>query len=265
MHKILYSAKEEIHEKVSNDNFILHSHNEYEIYMFLKGDSSYIVEGNSYTLNQGDMIIMRKNEMHRVFHNSPKKYHRFVLMLSPDFFKEKNCSKYEAVFLSRPQKYGSKINADIVHSSGLYDAILRYKKYSENYTLTNTPIIDSAITEIVYLLNNISLFEYADISKSPIGEIISYINARFTSDISLDELSNNFFISKYYLCHIFKKHTGLTVLNYIKQKRLTYAKELYNCGKTLTEAAMLAGFKDYSSFYRAHLSTYNMPPKTNMR
>lgn len=253
MEAITYSADESISEKASNKNFYLHNHDEYEIYMFLEGDSEYIVEGNVYTLSPDDMIIIRKNEMHRVFHNSSKKYHRFVFMISPEFFVKKNCLEYEAGFLTQSQKYGNKIDADIVHSSGLYDAIYRYKKYSDDYKISDTPITDSCMIEILHIINSISSFSYANDSNSPVKEIISYINDNFTKDISLDELSNEFFISKYYLCRLFKQSTGLTIHNYIKQKRLTYVNELCKSGKTLTCAALLAGFHDYSSFYRARL------------
>lgn len=257
-----YSANESISEKASNKNFFLHNHAEYEIYMFLEGDSEYIVEGNVYTLNPNDMIIIRKNEMHRVFHNSSKKYRRFVLMISPEFFAQKNCLEYETGFLTQSQKYGNKIKADIVHSSGLYDAISRYKKYSNNYSVSDSPITDSCIIEILHILNSISSFSYANVSNSPIKEIISYINDNFANDISLDELSNVFFISKYYLCRLFKQSTGLTIQNYIRHKRLTYVQELHNAGKTLTDASTLAGFHDYSSFYRAYLKEHNAPPRT---
>lgn len=257
-----YRADEQTVEAASNENFFLHNHEEYEIYMFLEGDSKYIVEGNFYTLNPGDMIIIRKQEMHRVFHNTPTLYRRFVLMISPEFFKQKNCPEYEAVFLSDFQKNGNKINADIVHSSGLYNAILRYKKYSDDYKIINTPITDSSITEILYILNKISSFSYADDTNTTIKEIIAYINNNFTSDISLDVLSNNFFISKYYLCRVFRKSTGLTVQNYIRQKRLGYARELHLAGKNLTEASMLAGFGDYSSFYRTYIKEYGSSPSS---
>ena len=39
---------------------------------------------------QYDMIIIRKHEMHRVFHNSSTMYRRFVLNVSPEFFIKKD-------------------------------------------------------------------------------------------------------------------------------------------------------------------------------
>ena len=95
MPDFLYSFNEDVMSNPSNEHFRLHSHSEYEIYMFLSGDSKYVVEGKNYELSHGDIIIIRKHEMHRVFHNSNKEYHRLVIMISPDFFKKYHCEEYK--------------------------------------------------------------------------------------------------------------------------------------------------------------------------
>ena len=106
-----------------------------------------------------------------------------------------------------------------------------------------------------------SVFDYREHAIPVIKDIISFLNENFTDDVSLDELSDKFFISKYYLCRAFKKSTGLTVQNYIKQKRLMMVKELCSNGIKLTQAASKAGFRDYSSFYRSYKKDNNKSPK----
>ena len=251
-------------EKTSNMNFYLHNHDEYEIYLFLEGDSKYVVEEKTYTLEPWDMIIIRKHEMHRVYHNRDSAYSRFVLMVSPDFF-VKRCAEYEAAFLNPVSDLGNKINADTVHSSGLYDAVLRLKKYSDNFAVESSPVIESIVIEILYILNNISSFNKGEVSNKQLKQVISYINNNYTEDINLHTLEEKFYISKYHLCRIFKESTGLTVQNYIRQKRITRVRELTAEGKNLTEAATLAGFNDYSSFYRAYMNIYKCSPGKELK
>lgn len=241
--------------------FHLHSHDEYEVYMFLEGDARYVVEGKNYTLSPGDVILIRKHEMHRVFHNSNTKYRRFVLWIAPQFFEKHGIGECESTFSESKFSLGNKINSEIVRSGGLYDAVMRLQKYSDNYTVNYTPIVQSIIIEIVYLINKISSFEATDSISTPIKNIINYINHHFTSEITLDMLCERFFISKYHLCRIFKEATGLTVQEYIRQKRLTHVAALKREGKRLTEASMEAGFSDYSSFYRAYVKRYGKGPK----
>ena len=239
-------------KKSDNSRFSLHSHDTYEILVFFEGDSRYVIEDKVYTLQKDDVIIIRKHEMHRIFHNSPSPYHRLVIMVSPSFFTEKNCPEYEEAFLGNAKYLGNKIDGRIVHKSGLFDAVMRLKKYSDSFTLPPSPVTDAVITEILYIINKTVSFSEPDNEDNRIANVIAYINESFTQDISLDTLSEKFFISKYHLCRIFKEATGHTIHSYIKNKRLILAKEMIECGHSMTDAASLSGFNNYSSFYRAY-------------
>ena len=245
---------EKITENCSNAGFRLHSHNEYEILMFLDGNSKYIIEDKIYTLEKGDVIIAKHHELHRIYHNTPAQYHRIVIKVPPQFFEEKNCAEYVRFFDEKSMDSGSKIDNLTVKSSGLYDAVMRFKKYSDNFKNANSPITDSIIVEIFYIISKAVSFSAPDTGNSQVKSIIAYINENFTQKITLDTLAEKFFISKYHLCRIFRKATGLTVLDYIRSKRLIFAKELISKGYNKTEAALMAGFNDYSLFYRARES-----------
>ncbi|MBQ2889394.1 MAG: helix-turn-helix domain-containing protein [Clostridia bacterium] len=263
MNKYFYEINKAEYEKPlqTQEAFHLHSHDEYEVYMFVEGDARYVVEEKNYSLSPGDVILIRKHEMHRVFHNSDTRYRRFVLWIAPQFFEKHSIGEYEAAFSENKFSVGNKISSEIVRSAGLYDAVMRLKKYSDNYNENYTPIVQSIVIEIVYLINKISSFEATDTVNKPIQNIINYINRHFTSEITLDTLCEKFFVSKYHLCRIFKEATGLTVQEYIREKRLTYVASLKREGKSLTQASIEAGFSDYSSFYRAYVKRYGISPK----
>lgn len=256
-----YTISETITDHPSSKKFYLHNHDDYEILLFLNGDARYVVEERTYSLEPYDIIIIRKHEMHRIYHHSDTLYRRYILMISPQFFQNNGCPEYEAQFLNASSDVGNKISGDVVRSSGLYDAFLRYKKYSENFTIDrNTPVLKSILTEILYLINQTTGFQVSDLSGSPINPVISYLNSSYTEDITLDQLEEQFFLSKYYLCRMFRKATGLTIHEYLRHKRLTRVRELKKEGKSIGEAAQLSGFRDYSSFYRAYMKEYGMPP-----
>ena len=143
----------------SNSNYHLHCHDEYEIYMFLEGDSKYVVEDKTYQLNPDDIIIIKKNEMHRVWHNSSTPYRRLIINVSPEFFKENACQEYEGVFLETKHSYGNKIHAELVHASGLYDAIQRFGVFTDAFVNFQAPVAKSGLIEILYYINKISSFE----------------------------------------------------------------------------------------------------------
>ena len=143
--------------------------------------------------------------------------------------------------------------------------LLIYLMFSSNFTKDwNAPILVATIIEILYLINQTTHFSNADYSNGPIRAIIQYLNQNYTENITLDMLAEKFYLSKYYLCRAFHKATGLTIHDYIRVKRLTLVRELKSEGKNISEAAMRAGFTDYSSFYRAYVKEYGVSPRNDL-
>ena len=243
------------------EKFVFHTHRRYEIYLFLEGDVKFIVEDKTYSLEPYDVVIAKKNELHNISLVRDIPYHRFVLQVWPSFFEENNCPEYEKFFLDTTSAAEYKIPAKVVRSSGLYDAFKKYRKYSDNYKLKDTPVLKAIITEILYLLNNINQFATANYTNTPVERIISYLNEHYTEDISMELLQNQFFLSRNYLCKIFKATTGLTVFDYIRKKRLALVDDLTNEGMTISDASRMAGFHEYSSFYRAYMREYGISPR----
>lgn len=258
-----YTLTEETTEYPTNDyqTFQLHVHDNYEIYLFLEGDVKYVIEENEYQLTSGDLIIIRKHQLHRAFHNRPKRYERVILNVEPSFFTENDCPFYEKIFTDVKPNVGSKIPTDIVKSSGIYDAFIRLKQYSNNFTDVYNVVTKSVIIEILHLLNDVNLYTVSKLTNPLINQVITYLNENFTFNVSLDDLSLKFYVSKYHLCRTFLKSTGLTVHEYLIKKRLTYAKELIKNGTSVCIAAEKSGFNNYSAFYKAFMSEYGFTPK----
>lgn len=79
--------------------------------------------------------------------------------------------------------------------------------------------------------------------------IIHYLDEHYTEDISLDSLSEQFYISKYYLSREFKKEFGTTIIQYVLAKKITNAKELLRySNSSIEEIARLCGIDDASYF-----------------
>jgi len=262
MHTEHYAISHGLTSVPQQDNFPMHSHDVYEIYMFIEGDVTCIVENKIYQVNPYDVIIIRKHELHQVYHNRQIPYRRISFHVSPSFFKTNRCQEYETHFLKASTASGNKIPSNIVKSSGLYDAFIRFEKYSNDFSCGHdTPVLTAVLIEILYLLNQITDYSYSDFSNSIVSAIISYLNAHFSDEINLDMLEEQFFVSKYYLCRIFRKFTGLSIQEYIRLKRLNKAKELLSTGSSISDASSFAGFHDYSAFYRAYKKEFGCSPK----
>lgn len=79
--------------------------------------------------------------------------------------------------------------------------------------------------------------------------ILHYLDEHYTEDLSLDNLSERFFISKYYLSREFKREFGTTIIQYVLSKKITYAKELLRYSNApIEDIAGLCGIGDASYF-----------------
>ena len=82
-------------------------------------------------------------------------------------------------------------------------------------------------------------------------EIRAYLDEHYTEKFSLDQLSDQFFISKYHLSREFHQYYGITLNQYVIARRLTRAKKLLRFSDfSLEEIARSCGFYDASYLNR---------------
>ncbi len=119
-------------------------------------------------------------------------------------------------------------------------------------TYADTEILTSGLLAglLTMLLTVNSISEDDDTAlQAKLKTILAFIDANFTSDISLDDLSHRFYISKYYLTREFKRAYGETIFQHIIGLRINYAKRLLRfTDKSVEEISALCGFNDQSYF-----------------
>lgn len=93
-----------------------------------------------------------------------------------------------------------------------------------------------------------------------IQQVLDYINAHLSADLSAAALSQVVYLSRYHLMRRFKAVTGQTLHQYVVQKRLIRAVEQLQAGVPAAQASQQAGFGSYPAFLRAFRQTYHALP-----
>lgn len=89
------------------------------------------------------------------------------------------------------------------------------------------------------------------VTTRSIKEIRAYLDQHYTEKITLEDLSEKFFINRFYLTKLFKSMYGDTIINYVNKLRITNAKKLLRFSdKSIEEAGALSGFEDANYFSR---------------
>lgn len=113
----------------------------------------------------------------------------------------------------------------------------------------------------IILQNITGAGEQAHPSSQKMHTVRSYLDEHYTEKFSLDELSEQFFISKYHLSREFKAHFGITPNHYVIAKRITLAKKLLRFSDfTLEEIAARCGFYDTSYFNKQFKKSEGIKP-----
>ena len=117
------------------------------------------------------------------------------------------------------------------------------------------------MTQINRMAPHASPKEEATEEPELISQVLAYIAAHYSEKISLQELADRFYVSKYHLSHEFSSRVGTSIYRYIILKRLVAARELIADGIAPSEVCQSCGFQDYANFYRAFKAEYGMSPK----
>lgn len=253
----------------SLEEVALHHHDFYEVYFFLAGNVSYNIESRSYRLTPGDMLLISPHELHQpVFSQDMQNYERIVLWINAAFLRQFGLVEQEVTrcFDTERPEHTNLIRPDGVSReilSYLLQQLIREQEMpeyaSELYSL-------SLLAQILVLVNRIAQrmgrdAEPRDNADSVVYRVVNYISENYNEDLSLDLLANKFFISKYHLSREFGRVVGTSVHRYIIQKRLIMARQMMAAGRPTSEVYQHCGFGDYSNFYRAFKSEYQISPR----
>lgn len=79
---------------------------------------------------------------------------------------------------------------------------------------------------------------------------IRYIHAHYAEDLNLEMLSQQVYVSPYYLSHLFRRELGETFSDYLAGVRVSRAKELLMAGGRVEETAERVGYRDANYFQK---------------
>lgn len=249
-----------------------HNHDFYEIYFFISGRVTYIIEGKSYRLKPGDILLVHSRELHKPVIEPGEPYQRIVLWVNPDFLRSRSIdgTNLSMCFEMDFPKRHNLLRPGSEMSSAIKSILNRFERACTGSSFGSPLLRNLYLLELIIYLNRAVLETHEDDItidiefNEKINNIIGYINENLCEELLLDDISARFFMSKYHLLREFKKHTGFTIHKYICQKRLIAAKLLLKEGVSVAEACSKCGFNDYSNFIRSFKNTYGIPPRKYM-
>ncbi len=248
----------------SEDVFCLHNHAMYELVYMIRGDVMYLVEGEKYHLQPPCILIIGPTVLHKLFICSDEPFERHTLYI---YYSGNDSPMSSLMAKCQPPIGHERIGSMYYQGKNVcplkdYLQLLAGTCREEDEMLRElVPVFAQAfIAKLLMITRKSSPEKYSKGTSSTVDTMLAYLNQSFTREITLQDVANRFFITRDYCNRVFKKATGMTVMQYVIYNRVLYAKQLLIDGISAAQAAEMAGFSDYSNFFRSYRNITGRAP-----
>ena len=251
-------------------------HPYHEILLYIVGDTELLTKDGQHTPKKKSLIMIPKETYHFFRPKSSNEFVRLKISIPSDWVENEQLS-----YLMSKMKFFENLNENI---SFVFDRLYNVLKNKTNrvgfyaysaFLMLITELDISGMEEtpgsrtensrlmtdlIEYISENLSECGLEIKESHLINNLIAYINQNFNRDISLEEISKEFYIDKFYISRLFKEQVGVTIWNYVIFRRLTAFNDLICADTSIEDAYMRVGFQNYSNFFRLYKKHMNMTP-----
>lgn len=222
-----------------------HLHAHLELIYVRQGSVSIDVNGVNYILNENDFAVVFPNTIHS-YSTSFIKNETMMLICSPELVGE---------YFNKMTTYSPKnsiIKKEFIHEDVKYalNSLYNEAKNSPNLNISSkkalTELILSRIFPYLELQKNITSMD-GDVAS----RVISYICDNFKKELSLDIISHELGVNKFYISRIFTNKIGVSFNDYINNLRVDFSKKLLqNSNLPILEVSNECGFETQRTFNR---------------
>lgn len=244
-----------------------HYHDFYKILILISGNVNYVVEGKACQLKPYDMVLVNRNEIHRPEVDEKEPYERVVFYISQEYLEKHKTKEYDLAFcFAEAMKQESCVaRLPALLNTRVMEIISQIEENGRKERYADGLYANVLFMEFMILLNRACMegecsFRHQVVYNQKMIDLLQYINGHLCEELSIDELAEHIFISKYHMMRQFKEETGYTIHQYITEKRVLRAKAMMQAGISATQACYACGFKDYSTFSRAFKNRMEKSP-----
>jgi len=249
---------EHVNCKRKHDMDVRHFHDEYEIFYMVGGARLFFFQNRSFWAKAGDLILIESDMIHMT--SAPPEgdpgYERYIFYVSSQRMKELD-EKFPGLNLVRylhehtgVYHLSQEMRNRFMALCGLFQRELRCMEFGYPYIIEMG--LASNLVQLVRDLpskESIQPLNPDNAKYKRVYEIADYVSKNCTSITSLDDLAVQFFISKYYMCRIFKEITGCTVIEYLTIHKLQEARKyLERSDLSISQVAEQVGYNSLTHF-----------------
>lgn len=231
-----------------------HWHSSIEIICVKSGKLVFQVNGYPHTVEANQFIIISSGVIHDVT-NTPND--AYVLQV-PIKFIDPFYEDADKLIFDAEKKKGQEGYIKIIE---LFDDLGKLDRKKSAGYLFDSGVVLLKLLKMIIL--NFTDKDSKQLTNSNIlKDIIVYINESYNNKISVEELASKFMYNPSYLSRVFKQQTGLTIIEYVYQIRLSHLyKDLVSTELPVQELMVKNGLTNYRTSREMCKKMFGMLPK----
>ncbi|MCS7463919.1 AraC family transcriptional regulator [Paenibacillus doosanensis] len=252
-----------------------HYHDAIEFALFAQADLQLFINGTPYDVKDGDVMLLMEYDVHRMLYKKGTRYRRFVVNFRKEtvepVLKSVHLESIVAVpdeqlsDMNRSPKCGKLRSASPEQREQLVSCLTLLMKLGQ--------LPPSKEKEALLRMHTASLLLMFALlapkpaagrhrpSSSEVGRMIHYIDTHYGEPLDLQSVARHFHLSKYYVSHLFKRVTQLTVVEYIHRRRIAEAKlRLRTTNLSVLDISEECGFAHVQHFHRVFKKATGLTP-----
>lgn len=248
---------------------VSHTHDFIEIVYILSGAMAHVIDGVRYDVIRGDILFMNYGCTHEIIPTEDTESSYVNILFSPESISE-NLSPTNTFSLIALASFNTMRNdADCgklsfadnerrAIESTVLNMLSECKEKKQGWEGIVENYLNILLTQMLRKSN--AMMEYKEIDNMW-RELLDYIEENLESKLSLYALAQKCFYNPSYFSRIFKEKFGMSLIEYITQKRLDHAVELLESSElSVEQIAQKVGFSDRNSFHHAFSRCYGLTP-----
>ncbi|MCM3040577.1 AraC family transcriptional regulator [Paenibacillus motobuensis] len=240
--------------RISNLSFYPHFHNELELVYVERGAIIVGVNEEKRLLQAGDMVICCSNDIH-YYESKDLESEAFMLIFKPELIGAAKTwpvdFRFESPYIDSTQPEFSRIG-DLLRQmlQEKENARTGYPMYIKSCLLELFGTLCRYLPTVPFDRSSSQRFEN---KRAKIHKIISFIEANYAMDLSVEMMSERFEMNPSHFCRSFKKAIGMNFKTYLNTIRvLTAEHQLVNTDSSITDIALECGFGSIRTFNRVY-------------
>lgn len=249
-------------DEVRADGAIPHTHTvSSEIIQTFENHGSILINGKLYNMKKNGLYFIYGMTVHFVAPDDINRYNHSIVILETreveSMFKNLSMTEeFHKIFTENGGAFCELPPETVIEADKLF---LEMSKALEDGEEMQYARIASALIGLMRI--GIKYMENKETSNGKISDIISFVSDNALKKITIDDICESVHMSKYHLCRVFKENVGVTIWEFIKNRRLSVAKQmLVDNDSKISEIAQKCGFSDSSFFTKTFSKEFGVTP-----